>query len=108
MTLPALMTRKSGRFARTHAFGVRGIRVHDEDGVTRADAGLGGTAELVAEPGCQPRPVLARIRGEERQLARPGGRRIAIHRDAGTVRPAVVHLREHRSQMHAEALLDLG
>jgi len=52
-------------------------------------------------------PVLAWNRRVERQLRHALRHRVAVDRDAGTVRAPVTHLREHRDEVHAEALLDL-
>jgi hypothetical protein len=75
---------------------LRGLALEHHDGVARVH---GRVAER--------RPVLGRVRGEQRQLGRAGGRGVAIERDARGVGAAVGHLAEHRAEVRAETLLDL-
>ena len=64
-------------------------------------------AEGLAELAPERLPVLEWSGGEERQLARPARRRVAVHGNARAVGAAVRHLLEHRAQVPAERLLDL-
>ncbi len=90
------------------ALGVGGIGIDDEDGVARANRRLGADGERVAEAVPHRSPLLSRVGRVEGQLARAARRRIAVDGDARRVRAAARHLDEHRGEVVAEALLDLG
>ena len=101
--LPALMIRRSPRAARTRA------------SASAASAGTTITAWLARTESTSPPIAAATARQSsprcgrvERQLRHPVRDRVAIDGDAGAVRPAVAHLREHRHEVHAEVLLDRG
>ena len=83
--------------------GLGGLPGDDEDGVARADG-----VDLAADRRRDRAPVLHRERRVERQLRQPLRDRVAVDGDAGAVRPTVAHLGEHRHEVHAETLLDLG
>ena len=108
MTCPALITRRSGRFGANPPLGLVGVHARDEDGVTRADRRLAALAEGVARGIPNRAPALVRIGGVERQLARAARHRVAVHRHPGRVGATARHLDEHRREVLAEALLDLG
>jgi hypothetical protein len=87
--------------------GLGRIGLHDQDGMARPDVRLGRAPEGVAQIGRERVPVLERVGGEERELARAARSGVAVDGDACAVRPAVVHLSQHRGQVRTERVLDL-
>jgi hypothetical protein len=83
-----------------------GVGVDHEDGVARADLGLGVAAERAGQAVADATPLVARVGREERDLACAGRRRIAVDGHARAVGAAVVELREHRAEVLAEVLAD--
>ena len=61
---------------------------------------------LVVKLERQARPVVLRVGGEQRDLARAGGRRLAVEGHAGRIRAAVGELPDHRADVGAEPLGD--
>ena len=88
--------------------GLGSLGLGDDDGVARADTRLGRPAEGVAELRAERLPVLQRIRGVERQLARAVGGRIAVDGYARAVGAAVGHLRQHRGEVDAQLSFDVS
>src|SRR5207245_8509908 len=75
------------------------IAVEHDDGVARP---------CVADVPAELAPVEVVVGRVERQLAAPGGRGLAVERDAGAVGSAVAHLDEHRGEVLTEPRLELG
>jgi len=100
------MIRSSGMVLAQPRLGRPGVGVDDEDRVARPHLGLRIAAERAREALAHRRPVHARIRRVEGDLARARRRRVAVDRDARAVGPAVAHLAEHRPQVLTQALLD--
>ena len=96
------MIRSCGWCSRSQACDSRRVAVDDDQRVADPNLRLTLAAERLAQLVAQRAPVVMRILGEQADLGRAGGNRVAVDRDAGAVGTALGHLGDHRAEVDAE------